>query len=164
VIDHRIYRPLISLMRSAGLLCRCLAALKSQTIFWSQQEISIVVNDNRITLSIADIRMRAAGLVGLAVDSCPTHRFPSDPANPKSLFPSWTLAKRCIRIEDRASRRHRTGSASNRHPAGDSDLDHRLPSDPQADRRLHFVGAKFIAMVLKIRPAWPDTNRQDLEM
>jgi hypothetical protein len=73
-------------MRSAALLCRCLAALKSQTIFGSEQEIAIVVNDNRIRLSIADIRMGAAGLVGLAADSCPTHRLPSDPANPEEPF------------------------------------------------------------------------------
>jgi hypothetical protein len=44
------------------------------------------VNDNRIRLSIADIRMGAAGLVGLAADSCPTHRLPSDPANPEEPF------------------------------------------------------------------------------
>ena len=43
------------------------------------------------------------------------------PPTPKSLFRRGLLAKRCIRIEDRASRRHRTGSASNRRPAGDSD-------------------------------------------
>jgi hypothetical protein len=44
------------------------------------------VNDNRIRLSIRDIRMGAAGLVGLAADSCPAHRLPSDRANPEEPF------------------------------------------------------------------------------
>jgi hypothetical protein len=141
VIDRRHLRA-TPLFDAVG--CSSVPRSRSTQIadyFGSEQEIAIVLNDNRVRQSIADIRMGAAGLFGLAADTCSTDRLPSDPANAEELFSVVDSSQSdafALRIELRGF----TGLVVPLigGPAGDSDLDHRLPSDPQADMTVAFRG------------------------